>query len=45
MEEKVAKAQALLDMPPLEGEEDAKGRNVAHNNQMTECEYCIRQAV
>ena len=40
MEEKVAKAQArakvldLLDMPPLEGEEDTKGRNIAHNNQM-----------
>ena len=40
MEEKVAKAQArakvldLLDMPPLAGEEDVKGRNTAHNNQM-----------
>ena len=35
MEEKVAKAQVrakildLLNMPPLEGEEDAKGRNSA----------------
>ena len=42
MEEKVAKAQArvkvldLLDMPPLEGEKDAKGRNRAHNKQMTD---------
>ena len=40
MEEKVAKAQArakmlnLLNMPPLEGEEDAKGRNIVHNKQM-----------
>ena len=40
MEEKVAKAQArdkvldLLDMPQLECEEDTKGRNIAHNNQM-----------
>ena len=35
MEEKIAKAQAstkvmgLLDMPPLEGEEDPKGRNIS----------------
>lgn len=42
MEEKVAKSQArakvldLLDMPPLEDEEDAKGENIAHNNQMTD---------
>ena len=40
MEEKVAKAQArakvldLSDMPPLEGEKHAKGRNIADNNQM-----------
>ena len=42
MEKKVAEAQArakaldLLDIPPLEGEEDAKGRNIVHNNQMTD---------
>ena len=41
MEEKVAKTQArakildLLDMPPLESEEDGKGRNIVHNKQMT----------
>ena len=23
-------------MPPLEGEEDAKGRNIVHNKQMTD---------
>ena len=42
MEEKVAKAQArakvldLLDTLPLEGEKDAKGRNLVHNDQMTD---------
>ena len=42
MEKKVAEAQArakaldLLDIPPLEGEEDAKGRDIVHNNQMTD---------
>ena len=42
MEEKVPKAQArakildLLDMLPLDGEEDAKGRNIVHNKQMTD---------
>ena len=47
MEEKVAKAQArakilgLLDMPPLEGEEDAKGRNIVHNKQMTDTNIAL----
>ena len=42
MEEKVAKSQVrakildLLDMPPLAGEEDAKGRNIMHNKQMSD---------
>ena len=41
IEEKVAKVQArakvldFLDMPPFEGEEDPKGRNITINNQMT----------
>ena len=48
MEEKVAKAQArakildLLDMLPLDSEEDAKGRNIVHNKQMTD-KYCTGQ--
>ena len=47
MEEKVAKAQArakildLLDMPLLEGEEDAKGRNIVHNKQMTDTNIAL----
>ena len=42
MEEKVVIVQArakvldLLDMPPLEGVEDTKGRNIVHNKQMTD---------
>ena len=38
--EKVAEAQAraealdLLDICPLEGEEDATGKSIVHNNQM-----------
>ena len=47
MEEKVAKSQVranildLLDMPPLEGEEDAKGRNIVHNKQMTDTNIAL----
>ena len=42
MGEKVVTVQArakvldLLDMPPLEDEEDTKGRNIVHNKQMTD---------
>ena len=42
MEENLVKGQAnakvleLLEMPPLEGDEDAKGRNITHNNHITD---------
>ena len=47
MEEKVVKAQPrasvldLLDMPPLEGKEDAKGRIIAHNNQLMDVNVAL----
>ena len=47
MEEKVAKAQArakildLLDMLPLEGEEDVKGRNIVHNKRLTDTNIAL----
>ena len=47
MEEKVAKTQArakildLLDVPPLESEEDGKGRNIVHNKQMTDTNIAL----
>ena len=42
MEEKLVKGQARvkvldrLDMTPIGDEEDAKGRNITHDNQMTD---------
>ena len=47
MEEKIAKAQVrvkvldIFDIPPLQGEEDPKGRSIIHNNQMTDANVAL----